>query len=123
MFAQKETVTVTTDADGDATGHSVPIRGRIFSVRYIKTDYEDTVDFAITLEDSGIGVWSEDNITGSTTRAPLQPAHNLAGVALNYNDESNEPVSVPVVVVDERVKIVISNGGNTKTGVFEITYG
>ena len=124
MFAQKETVVVTTAAAGEAgLGYSKPIRGRIFSVQYVKGDFANGVDFTITLETSGIGIWAEDNVNASAVKCPRQPAHSQVGAALYFNDESNEPVPAPIVAVDDRVKIVIAQGGDEKSGTFHIIYG
>lgn len=50
------TVDVTTAADGSATKYSPRISGKIYSVSYLKTDFADGVDFAITADRSGGGI-------------------------------------------------------------------
>lgn len=116
--AERHTVTVTTDADGDAVAYTDrPVTGEIVNVIYAKTDFADTVDFEVTLEDSGLSVWDEDNVTASKTVAPMQPAHSQAGAALLYAD-SGEPVTRPIYAATERVKFTIAGGGNTKSGTF-----
>lgn len=123
MYIKRETVNVTTDASGDATAYSKVVNGRILSVQYVKTDFADGVDFTITLETTGRGLWTESNVNAAAIRAPRQPAHSQVGAALYFNDESDEPVVAPICADDERVKIVIADGGDTKSGTFHITIG
>lgn len=122
-YASRETVVVTTDASGDGTSYSAVITGKIKTIVYVKTDFADTVDFAITLEGTGEGLWSEDNITASTVRAPRQPCHSQVGAALHYNDADDCPVVDHIVATNDRVKIVVANGGDTKAGTFYVIVG
>ncbi len=122
-----ETEVVTTDGDGAATAYIGPrsngrsLNGRIVNVIYTKhgvTPYSAGVDFAITCETTGQTVWTESNVDASKTMAPMQAAHSTAGVALVY--AAADPVTVPVCLVNERLKIVVTNGGATKIGTFRI---
>ena len=117
-----DVVTVTTIADGTATAYSNHITGRLLEIRYVKTDYAAGVDFTITTETTGQGLWTESDVNASTVRRPLAASHGAAGTALNYNDESDEPVCVPIYIAGERVKFVLAQGGDTKTGTFTIVY-
>lgn len=121
MQPRKEVVSVTTDGSGDATAYSPAITGRIQSIAYVKTDFADGVDFTITSEDTGQNIWTETDVNASTQRAPRQPVHGQDGTASLYAGEG-EPVEDTIALVDERVKIVIAQGGATKTGAFHITY-
>lgn len=122
MYPQKVTVPVTTAADGTATEYSTVIRGRIFSVQYVKTDFTNGVDFTITLESTGQGLWTESDVNAAAIRAPRQPTHDAVGAASLYA-AAGEAVEDYIIAVDERVKIVIAQGGDTKSGSFVITYG
>lgn len=124
MYIKRETVTVTTAASngGAGEGYSKPVNGRILSIQYVKTDFADTVDFVITLETTGRGLWTEENITGSAIKAPRQPAHDQVGAALVF-DAANKPVPAYICADDERVKIAVTNGGDGKVGTFHITIG
>jgi hypothetical protein len=121
MFTKRETVTLTTAADGSVIDYSTPVNGRVLSVRYVKTDFADGVDFAITTETSGQQIWDQDNVNASATKAPRQAVHNTAGVAAEY--ATGFAIVEPIVVADERIKISITNGGATKSGTFHITIG
>lgn len=119
-YAERHTVSVTTDASGDATDYSPVITGRIVSIAYAKTDFEDTADFTITAEATTQGLWTEANVTASKTVAPMQPAYSQAGAALLYAS-GGTAVTVPIFVASDRVKIVVASGGDTKTGTFTVT--
>lgn len=111
---RQEQIDITTDASGDATVYTEPFTGRVVNVLYTKTDFATGVDFAITAEQSGLGVWSEDNVDASTSRAPSQIVHDNTGTATALYDS--------VVLVNDRIKFVISNGGATKVGRFRVIY-
>lgn len=121
-------VHVTTDASGDATVYSTPITGRIFSISYVKDDFGDGSTFAITLcnidktAGPGDNIWSESNVNASAVRCPRQPTHDYQGAASLFA-ASGEPVEDYIIACNERVKIVISSGGNTKSGDFYIKVG
>ena len=61
-------------------------------------------------------------VTAAKTVAPRQPTHDLIGVASLYA-AAGEGVEVPVVVGNDRVKIVVASGGDTKTGTFHVIVG
>lgn len=123
MYARRFSVTVTTDASGDATAYSDPIDyGLLSQVRYVKNNFEDTVDFAITAEGTGETLWSQSNVTASVTKAPRQPIHGTDGVASLFA-ASGLPVQDKIAIVNDRIKIVIAQGGNAKSGTFHFVLG
>lgn len=109
-------VLVTTAADGTATKFSSRVSGAIHSVHYVKGDFADGVDFAITAEETGENIWTESNVNASAVRYPRAATHSQAGVASNY--AATFPVLDKVGVANDRVKIVIAQGGNAKSGTF-----
>jgi len=118
----KETVSITTDSSGDATSYSEVVNGRILTIIYTKTDYAAGVDFTITTETTAQGLWTESNVNASATKAPRQPTHDAVGAASLYA-AAGEAVEDYIWAVQERVKIVIDEGGDTKTGSFDIIVG
>lgn len=117
------TVSVTTAADGSATAYTPRFSGKIHQIEYVKDTasaganaYADSVDFAITGEKTGIGLWSQSNVNASAAKAPRQPTHSQAGVALVY--ASTDAVADRVALGNDRAKIVLAQGGNTKVGAF-----
>ena len=117
-YAERHTVTVTTNASGAGTGYTPVVTGRIIAIIYSKTDFADGVDFTITSETTGQTIWSQENVNASATVAPRQATHSTAGVAATY--DGTRAVLAAVVVANERVKISVASGGNTKTGTFYV---
>jgi hypothetical protein len=113
-------VTVTSDASGDATAYSPYLSGYLHSIQYVKTDYTDGVDFTITADATGQGIWTESNVNAAIIKAPRQPTHSQAGVASLYA-AGGTAVEDRIALSRDRVKIVIASAGNAKTGAFVIT--
>jgi len=119
MAIKRHTVSLTTNGTGDATGYTPVLNGRLSQIRYVKTDFADGIDVVVTAEATGEILWDEDNVNASATRAPRQATHDTVGVASLYAG-SGEPVEDKIVLAADRVKIVVANGGDTKTGTFHI---
>lgn len=123
-YTERHIVTLTTNGDGDATAYTPMIpHGKIITVRYVKADFADGVDFTITLEATGETVWTDTNINNSETVAPRQPTHSTAGVASLYDTISSEPVEDHIYLANDRIKCVIASGGATKTGALHFLIG
>jgi len=119
MYAERHTVIIVTDESGDAIGYTPVVTGRVATVRYVKTDFSDGVDFDVTAEATGEIIWDEDNVNASKTVAPRQATHSTAGVAALYA-AAGLAVLDQIAVAKDRVKIVVANGGDTKTGTFHV---
>lgn len=127
MFIKRHAVTVVTNSSGDGTGYTDVIDyGEIKQVRYAKAgsgNFADGVDFVVSLEDTGVIVWDEDDVNASGTRCPQQATHlNTTGAAALYAG-GGSAVLAPVVVAGERIKVVVASGGDTKTGTVYIWIG
>ena len=118
-YAERHVVTLTTTSGGAATGYTPVITGRISQIRYVKDDFANGVDFTITAEATGETIWTQLDVNASVTVAPRQPTHDTAGVASLYA-AAGEPVEAPIVLAQDRVKIVIAAGGDTTTGTFHV---
>lgn len=116
-------VTVTTASDGTATAYSPRgVNGKIHQIEYVKdgnTPYTDGVDFTITGEATGINLWTESNVNASAVRAPRQATHSQVGVASLYAS-AGTAVQAPIAMANDRVKIVLAQGGAAKVGAFHI---
>lgn len=119
MYAERHTVALTTDGDGNATGYTPVVTGRVISIRYVKTDFADGVDVVVTAEATGEVIWDEDDVNASATRAPRQATHSVAGVAALYA-AGGAAVNDHIVVAQDRVKIVVASGGVAKSGTFHV---
>lgn len=118
-YAERHTVAITTDASGDATGYTPVVTGRVVSISYVKTDFADGVDFTITAEATGQSLWTDTNINATETVCPMQPTADGLGAASLYA-AGGEPVETGIVLAGDRVKIVVAQGGDTKTGTFHV---
>lgn len=119
MALRKFEVSVTTNGSGAATAYSPYLSGYLHQIQYVKTDFADGVDFTITAEDTGETLWTESNVNAAAVKAPRQPTHSTVGVAALYAS-GGTAVNDRVALARDRVKIVIAQGGDTKTGAFVI---
>lgn len=119
MATRKFSVAVTTASDGTATAYSPYLSGRIEQIGYKKTDFADGVDFTITVEGTGQGVWTESDVNAAVVKAPRIATYTIAGVAALYAS-GGVAVLDKIAVSRDRIKIVIAQGGNAKSGTFEI---
>lgn len=117
---ERRTVAVTTAADGSATAYSTVCTGKVSAVRYVKTDFADGATITITSEATGETIWSETGVNADATRAPRQATHTTAGSAALYAG-GGSAVLDRICLANDRIKIVIANGGNVKSGTFHIT--
>jgi hypothetical protein len=116
-YLKRHSVTVTTDTSGDATEYTNVLTGRLINIIYTKDDYAVDVDFAITGETTGLDIWTESDVNATKTVSPRQPTHTQAGVV---NDTAGDVLLADIYLAQERIKIVIDEGGNEKSGTFDI---
>lgn len=118
IFIRTHAVTVTTNASGAATAYTDEINGILSHIVYVKDDFASGVDFTITAEKTGQNIWVESDVNASAVRAPRQPTHSQTGVPLDY--ASGGGLVESEIALDGRIKIVIAQGGNAKSGTFYI---
>lgn len=116
---RRVSVEITTAADGSATAYSPRISGAIHSIQYEKKDFADGVDFTLTAERSGEQLWAETNVNAATVRYPRTATHTTAGAAALYAASGTAVLDKPGIAND-RVKIVVAQGGNAKSGTIHI---
>jgi hypothetical protein len=115
--AERHIVTVTTAADGSATAYSPVLTGKLSQIRYVKNDFANGVDFAITAEATGESLWAQSDVNASASVAPRQATHSVAGVAALYA-AGGAAVLDKIALATDRIKVVIAQGGDTKSGTF-----
>lgn len=116
-------VNVTTAGDGTATAYSPKFTGKIVQIEYVKdgvNGYTNGVDFTLTGEATGIGIWTQADVNASAVVAPRQPTHSQAGAALLYAAGGTAQAD-KIALANDRVKIVLAQGGANKVGTFHIT--
>lgn len=119
MYVERHTVTITTNSDGDATGYTPVVTGEIRQVRYVKDDYAADVDFVVTVEATGEAVWTGTDVNTSITVTPRVATTDVLGVASLYA-AAGEPVEDRIAVANDRIKIVVDEGGSVLTGTFHV---
>lgn len=122
MFVERHEVTITTDASGDGTGYTPVVAGLVRAIRYVKNDYDNGVDVTITCDVSGQAIltWTDQN--SSDTSYPQAASNSVADAAALYA-AGGTAVNVPIPVAAERIKIVVAQGGNVKSGTFHVYVG
>lgn len=120
MPIRRFVVPMTVDAAGDGTFYTPPLYGELVSIRYVKTDFADGIDFVCTLETTGETVWAEDTLNASATRYPRAASHSTAGVAALYAS-GGVAVLDRIAIGGDRLKIVVDGGGVSKTGTLHVT--
>lgn len=121
MYAEHHSVSLTTDASGAVIGYTPNVTGRILGIHYAKVDFADGVDLAITLENTGEAILTLTNQNVSGTFYPRVPVQDAAGADATL--DGTVKMREPVVAVNDRVKIVVAAGGNTKSGVVHVIVG
>ena len=122
MHVERHVVALTTDASGDVTGYTPVVTGRVLQIHYVKTDFANGVDFNITAEATGQQLWVQADQNASAIKAPRQPTYDGVGAASLYA-ATGEPVEDHIYLAKDRVKIVIAQGGNAKSGTFHVVIG
>lgn len=122
MYIERHVVALTTNASGDATGYTPVVTGVIRAIHYVKTDYDNGVDFTITSEATGETIWTETNVNAAKACYPRAGTHSTAGVAALYA-AAGTAVNDGIAVAKDRIKIVVAQGGNVKSGAFHVVVG
>ena len=117
MYARRLTVAVTTDSAGDGVGYVDVDYGLLSQIRYAKADFADGVDFAITVEGTGEGLWTQSDVNASATKAPRQATHGVDGAAALFAS-GGTAIQDKIAIAQDRIKVVVAQGGDTKTGTF-----
>lgn len=120
MALQRHVIAATTNGSGDATVYSAyPVHGSVVAVVYVKTDFANGIDFTITGEQSGIAILTGTDVNATATYMPRGATHSTAGAAALYAAGGTAVLDL-IPVAMERIKIVVAQGGDTKTGTFHV---
>ena len=127
MFIERLVFDLTVDASGDATVYSAGlVSGRVLEIRYVphaSTPLDTNADITVTGESSGVAIATLTDIGLSAfTKLPRQGTHGITGTALVYI-AAGQPVSEPVYVAGERIKVVVAQGGVSKIGTLHLFIG
>jgi hypothetical protein len=119
--------TLTTDGSGNATVFSSQQAvGEVRNVRYVpdgSIPLTNTANVTVTLEGSGLPIIAITGIGSvAATWAPLQATHTTAAAAALYA-AGGTAVTDRIGVCNERIKVTVSGGGASKTGVLYVWVG
>jgi hypothetical protein len=120
MAVRRFVVPMTVAADGTGTFYTPPVYGKVVSLRYVKTDFANGVDFTVTAETTTEGIWAESDVNASGTRYPRAATHSIAGVAALYAS-GGVAVLAPIALGGDRIKVVVAQGGVSTTGTLHVT--
>ena len=123
MFFKQQTVSITTDASGNGTGFTEVVNGRVLAIIYAPdgtTPYSNNFQAVFTTDVSLQAVLTKSQATATNPYSIYPKVQNGAVV-----DGSSIAATFDFIPLagSERVKIVISGGGNTKTGQFTVILG
>lgn len=119
MALRHVTVNITTDSAGAAevyTTHSGggTVNGKIIGIKYTHDSFVNDVVIAVTTEDTGQTIWSE-TLAAPATKFHRPKVQNQLPAGTNITGEYDY-----VHAAGERVKFVVSAGGNAKVGRFDL---
>lgn len=110
--------TIVTDSGGDATVYlGTNIRGKLHAIIYTPGTIATGGDLVITTETRGIPILTVTNAgTSKLFHYPRAPGSTVAAAAAITDSAELIPI------LDERIKVVVAQGGATKTGSIEAIY-
>lgn len=116
-YVERESTTITTATGGGATGYLGPFTGRVTWLKYTRDDMATGMDLDITGEDTAQEIWDEDNVSATKQVYPRAQAQDTAGGNL---DTAGDVTTSAIWLSNERIKVTVANGGNAKSGTFEV---
>lgn len=126
-YFASESLSLTTASDGSATSYTTDsYNGELRAIVYTPgaSPWSNNVVITVTGETSGVSIWAETLATASaaTTRYPRAATHSTVGVATLYA-AGGAAVLDRIALVGERIKVVLSSGGSTKTSALRFIVG
>lgn len=126
MIPVRHVVALASDASGNQTAYSNVVNGRILAIRYVPDPTNPLAtgaDLTITGEQSGIPIITITNIgTSAVSFAPRLPTCGLTGTASLFA-AGGLAVEDYIPIANERIKVVMAQGGNTLLGTLHIYVG
>ena len=121
MACINQSVSITTDASGDATVYTGYVNGRILGIIYKpgSSGIDTGAGLTITTETTGQAVLTKATAGTSTVFFyPRAQVHDAADGAALTLDGTRKNVDY-IRAVNERIKVVVASGGNAKSGSIE----
>ena len=121
MHIDRYDVALTTIADGSVTAYTPFVSGRVLAVGYVKTDFDNGVDITVSTETTTRTIVALTNQNTSVLVHPRVAVQDAAGADATL--DGTRSMREPAHVCNERVKIVVAQGGNVKTGSVYVLVG
>lgn len=122
MFVQTDTITLAVNGSGALTTYSRNLTGRVLEIRYDAGTLDSGTDLVITNETTGAAILTASPSTDATW-CPRQATHSVAEAAALYGVGAAYAVNDYCWLANQRVKIVVAQGGVSLTGTLYITVG
>ena len=116
MHVRKHTVTLTTDASGDAVGYTdQPVSGAILGVIYdAPADAGAGTDLVVSTTDTGQTVLTLTDVgTTDTIAYPRSAVQDAVGADATL--DGTRLMREPIYAAGETITVTIADGGDTKT--------
>ena len=111
---EKVTATITTDASGDATVYlGSKLRGRVHAIKYTAGTLDAGTDLVITGENTGVAILTDSPAASEWFYPRAFPNKVTDGAVGTVQSED-------VHVLNERIKVVVAQGGNVTSGSIAI---
>lgn len=127
MYVERFDFVLGVNASGAATVYSDRVAtGEVRQIRYVpdgSTPLDTGADLTITGEVSGLAIATLTNIgTSAVQWAPRQATSDVSGAASLYA-AAGAAVNDRIAIAGERIKVVVAQGGTSKTGTLYIWVG
>jgi hypothetical protein len=115
---QSVTATLTVDGSGDATVYlGSRLRGWILAIKYVPGTLATGTDLVVTGETTAIPILTAANVGTSTVWY-----HPRAFASQNTDGADATDAFVKIPVLNERIKVVVDEGGVSKEGTMTVYY-
>lgn len=116
MHVERHVIDVVTTTGGSAEVYTPTVTGRVASIVYQRdasAHFATGVDFTVSAEATAEAIWAGTDVNASVAVSPVRAATLILGDASTIREDQ-------IHVANDRVKIVVSNGGNTRRGRFHV---
>lgn len=126
MIPVRHTVALAVNASGDQTTYTDVVNGSVIAIYYVPDGTNPLAtgaDLTITGETTGIPIITITNIgTTAVNFAPRQAVCGITGAASLYA-AGGTAVQDRIAIANERIKIVVAQGGVSKFGTLYVVVG
>jgi len=123
MYPRTQELTVTTStASGNSTSYTEIDNGRVLSIQYASTTLESTGSCAFTNEVTGEAIFTHAPAASTPTYYPRKAICDSTGGTILHST-AGDSVSDYFFVSAQRIKLVATGVGASKSATFRVTIG